>query len=77
MLLKLISLTTSLSNTLLLVLMIALGSQNLSSKHTLNLGSARTESLPTGFLVGMSVVMGSLSGGLATVLIIPSKKIKY
>ena len=57
--------------------MIALGSQNLSTRHSLNLGSERTESFPTGFLVGMSIVMGSLSGGLATVLIIPSKNTNH
>ena len=77
MLKKAIILTTSIANTILLVIMISLGSQNLSSKHNLNLGFTTTEKYPSGFLIGMSVVLGSLSGGLSTTLILPSRKNNY
>ena len=69
---KLISLATNLASTILLVFMIALGSQNLSTKHDLDLGITTTEKYPSGFLIGMSIVFGSLSGGLTTVLLVPS-----
>ena len=63
----------SLSNSALLILMIALGSQNLSDSHKINLGLLTTqESYPIGFLVGISTVLGSISGGLATIILIPS-----
>ena len=74
MLLKTISLTTSLVNTILLVIMLALGSQNLSTKHNLNFGITTTEKYPSGFLIGMSIALGSLSGGVTTTLLVPSKK---
>ena len=77
MILKGISLTTSLANTILLVLMIALGSQNLSSKHSINLGLTTTAEYPSGFLIGISIALGSLSGALTTALIIPSKNNTY
>ena len=75
--LKLISLTTTLTNTFLLVLMLALGSQNLNTKHAINLGTTRTEKFPSGFLIGMSIVMGSFSGGVTSILVLPSKKKRY
>ena len=77
MILKAISLTTSLAHTTLLVLMIALGSQNLSSKHNINLGLTTTEAYPSGFLIGISIALGSLSGALTTALIIPSENNTY
>ncbi len=72
MIIKAISLTTNLANTFLLVIMIALGSQNLSTKHSLNLGIATTEKYPSGFLIGMSIVFGSLSGGLTSASLVTS-----
>ncbi|KGG33384.1 hypothetical protein EV10_0592 [Prochlorococcus marinus str. SS51] len=74
---KIILLGASLSNSLLLVLMICLGSQNLSDRHNINLGFSSTESYPTGFLVGISIALGSLSGGLTASLITTSRNKEY
>ncbi len=64
----------NLANCTLLVLMLALGSQNLSERHSLNLGISSTEKLPSGFLIGMSIVLGSFSGSLTTLILIPSEE---
>ncbi len=64
----------SLSNSLLLILMLLLGSQNLTNKHSVNLGLYRSEPMPTGFLIGMSIALGSISGGLTTILLLQSRK---
>ena len=47
--------------TLFLVLII--GIQNNSSKNTVNLLINETVNLPIGFIVGMSFISGSLTGG--------------
>ena len=63
----------TLSNSALLVLMIALGSQNLSSLHNIDFGIYKSkEAYPSGFLIGISIVLGSISGGLITTLLLPS-----
>ena len=63
----------TLSNSALLILMIALGSQNLSNSHTINFGMySSKEVYPSGFLIGVSTILGSISGGLITILILPS-----
>jgi len=65
----------NISNTILLVLMISLGSQNLSDTKKINFGfSSTSEAYPTGFLIGISTILGSISGGLATILLVPSSK---
>ncbi len=74
---KLLILATSLSNTLLLVFMLSLGSQNLSNKHSISLGITSTEEYPSGFLIGMSIALGSLSGGLTSFFLLPSRAKKY
>ncbi len=68
----------TLSNSALLVLMLALGSQNLSNSHNLNLGIYTTkEAYPTGFLIGTFTVLGSISGGLTTIFFHQSSKKNY
>ena len=57
--------------------MLTLGSQNLSERHSLNLGISSTEKLPTGFLIGISIVLGSLSGGLTTILLVRSEEKQF
>ncbi|NDC15507.1 MAG: hypothetical protein EBZ76_10180 [Synechococcaceae bacterium WB9_2_170] len=52
MLLRLRLLAGSLAGTLLLLLMLCLGSQNNSERSALNLGFGRTVPLPHGFVVG-------------------------
>ncbi len=72
---KILILIITLSNSALLVFMLALGSQNLSDSHKINLGIYSTkESYPTGFLIGMSTILGSISGGLTTIFFLPSSK---
>ena len=57
-----------------LLLMLCLGAQNLNSRHTLKVGSLTTAPLPSGFLIGISVVLGVISGGsTAAVLIKPPR----
>ncbi|WP_241434022.1 MULTISPECIES: hypothetical protein [unclassified Prochlorococcus] len=67
----------SIAQTSLLVLMLALGSQNLSERHSVNLGISSTEKLPSGFLIGISIALGSLTGGLATTFLMPLKQSRY
>ncbi len=65
---KLISIT--IASGILLLIVLSLGAQNLEDRHVLNLGSAKTVPLPTGFLVGISLITGFISGGSATALLI-------
>ncbi len=63
----------TLTNSSLLVLMIALGSQNLTDSHKISFGLYTTKEVyPSGFIVGISTILGSISGGLSTVLLLPS-----
>ena len=63
----------TLTNSSLLVLMIALGSQNLSDSHKISFGPYTTkEAYPSGFTIGISTILGSISGGLSTLLLLPS-----
>ena len=71
---KLLISGTSLVNSLLLILMLLLGAQNLSQKHSVRLGLHQSKDFPTGFLVGISVALGSISGGLSTVIFMKSQK---
>ncbi len=71
MLLRLRLLLGSLGGGALLLLLLCLGAQNLDQRASLNLGFGRTISLPTGFLVGVALVLGVISGGTATALLLP------
>jgi hypothetical protein len=53
----------------LLLLILCLGAQNLEDRPRLNLGIGRTAPLPTGFVVGIALVLGVISGGSAVALI--------
>ncbi len=77
MLKKLLIITSSIANTTLLICMICLGSQNLSNKYSLNLGIGVTEKYPSGFLIGISVSLGYLSGGITSGLLIKGKNKKF
>ncbi len=75
MLKKVLILIITLSNSALLVFMLALGSQNLSDSHKINLGIYPSrESYPAGFLIGISTILGSISGGLTTIFFLPTSK---
>ena len=71
MLLRLHLLLASLSGGVLLLLILCLGAQNLDQRASLNLGFGRTAELPTGFLLGVALVIGVVSGGAATALALP------
>ncbi len=71
---KLLIITNSITNTTLLVCMICLGSQNLSNKYSLNLGFGVSEKYPSGFLIGISVSLGYLSGGVTSSLFLKERK---
>ena len=71
MLLRLRLLLASLGGGVLLLLLLCLGAQNLNQRTSLNLGFGRTAELPTGFLVGVALVIGVISGGSATDLLLP------
>ena len=47
------------------------GAQTLAQRPSLNLGFARSTPLPTGFLVGIALVIGVLSGGCSAALLVP------
>ena len=74
MLLRLRLLTTSLVSGGLLLVVLCLGAQNLSDRHSLRLGDAKSAELPTGFLVGMSIVVGVISGGTTAALLLPKPR---
>jgi len=71
MLLRLRLLLGSLGGGALLLLLLCLGAQNLDQRASLNLGFGRSQPLPTGFLVGVALVLGVISGGTATALLLP------
>ena len=71
MLLRLRLLVASLGGGALLLLLLCLGAQNLDKRASLNLGVGRTPELPSGFVVGVAVVIGVISGGATTALLLP------
>ena len=72
MLLRLRLLTGTLLGGTLLLLVLCLGSQNLDRRSSLNLGLGRTVPLPQGFVMGLAVIGGWLSGGLGVALLAPA-----
>jgi uncharacterized integral membrane protein len=73
MLLRLRLFVASLGGGALLLVLLCLGAQNLDQRTSLNLGFGRTAELPTGFLVGVALVIGVISGGTATALLLPGR----
>jgi hypothetical protein len=72
MLLRMRLLLTSLGSGLLLVLILCLGAQNLEQRPRLWLGFGGTAPLPAGFLVGLALAVGVVSGGCTVALLAPS-----
>mgnify|MGYP001372180117 FL=1 len=68
MLLKIKLLTFNITTSLLLILFLCLGSQNLDNRYKLNLLFNETVQLPSGFIIGISFTLGFLSGGLTPTL---------
>ncbi|MFO7628213.1 MAG: hypothetical protein R6W06_01595 [Prochlorococcaceae cyanobacterium] len=73
MLLRLRLLLSSLLGGSLLLLILCLGAQNLDQRPSLQLGFGRTAPLPTGFLVGLALVVGVISGGCTAALMAPNR----
>ena len=55
----------------LVLLVLCLGAQNLADRPSLRLGFGRSVPLPSGFLVGLALVAGMISGGSAMALLAP------
>ncbi len=67
-------LSVSFASGLLLLFVLCLGSQNLNNRFKVNLVFATTEPLPAGFVVGLSVVLGVISGGSTATILLPPPK---
>ena len=75
MLLRLRLLLVTLTGSALLLLVLCLGAQNLDDRLRLQLGLGRTAPLPTGFLVGLALVLGVVSGGSSVALLAPRSEL--
>ena len=73
MFLRLQLLTLNIGTSILLIIFLCLGSQNLSKKHSLNFLLYKTVPLPIGFLVGTSFTMGVITGGITSVSMVNNK----
>lgn len=74
MLLRLRLLLGCLAGSLLLFVLLCLGAQNLDDRVSLRLGPGRSAPLPTGFLIGLAVVLGVVSGGSSVALLMPLRQ---
>ena len=74
MLLHLRLMLISLGAGTVLLLLLCLGAQNLKDRHSIQIGPARSVPLPTGFLVGLSMVIGVVSGGSAAAVMLPEQR---
>ena len=70
MFLRLQLFTLNIASSILLILFLCLGSQNLEKRYSLDLLVNETVELPVGFLVGISFTLGVLSGGITSTLMI-------
>ncbi len=70
MILRVKLLIISVASGAILLLMLCLGAQNLNDRQELRLGTTKTVPLPTGFLIGVSIVLGVVSGGSTAALIL-------
>ncbi|KEF40687.1 MAG: hypothetical protein ER33_15630 [Cyanobium sp. CACIAM 14] len=73
MLLRLRLLVGSLLGGTLLLALLCLGAQNLEVRPQLSLGFGRSAPLPTGFIVGVALVLGVISGGASAALLLPGR----
>jgi len=69
MLVRLRLLLGSLAGASLLLVALCLGAQNLSERPSLQFGIGRSAPLPSGFLVGIALALGVVSGGSAVALL--------
>ncbi|MFM7394873.1 MAG: hypothetical protein ACKO22_11055 [Cyanobium sp.] len=69
MLVRLRLLLGSLAGASLLLVTLCLGAQNLGDRPSLQFGIGRSAPLPSGFLVGIALALGVVSGGSAVALL--------
>ena len=69
---KLLLLLFTFTNAGIIFLMLCLGSQNLNDRQKLNLGFSTSSPFPTGFLIGVSITLGYISGGSSFALLLPT-----
>ena len=74
MLLRLRLLLITLGGSVALLVVLCLGAQNLSERYRLKLGVGTTAPLPAGFIVGVSTVLGVISGGSLAVALMPNSQ---
>jgi hypothetical protein len=75
MVLRLQLLLSTVAGGLLLLSVLCLGAQNLDERPSLNLGfGQRSAPLPSGFLVGIALVMGVISGGCCGAMLTPGSE---
>ncbi len=74
MLLRLRLLLITLGGSVALLVVLCLGAQNLSERYRLKLGVGMTAPLPAGFIVGVSTVLGVISGGSLAVVLMPNSQ---
>ena len=73
MLLKFKLLTLNLSIATLLLMFLCLGSQNLDKRYKINFLANETVELPNGFIIGISFIIGVVSGGISSTIMIKDK----
>ncbi len=73
MLFRLKLFATSFASGALLLIVLCLGSQNLNNRQSLQLGIATSAPLPPGFLIGISLVLGVVTGGSTAALLLPKE----
>lgn len=77
MVLRLRLLLLSVGGGLLLLLLLCLGAQNLQDRHVIQVAGFRSVPLPSGFLVGVALVVGVISGGSATAVLLPNQQDRF
>ena len=70
MLKKLLLFSYTFVNASLLIFILCLGSQNLNKRNVLDLGFSKTPPYPNGFILGISLTLGLISGGTTSTLLI-------
>ncbi len=73
MLLRLRLVLLSLGSGVVLLTLLCLGAQNLDDRHQLQLGTMRSVALPSGFLIGVSLVIGVISAGSSAAVLMPNQ----
>ena len=74
MLLRLRLLLITLGASAALLLVLCLGAQNLGNRYRLKLVIGSTAPLPAGFIVGVSTVLGVISGGSLAAVLMPNSQ---